>query len=580
MDEAGVTPRSLPELFAARMVHADAPAVIAGSDRLTFGELDRRSNQVAAYLTDRGAAAEVVVGISLPRSVDFVVAVLGVLKAGAAFLPIDPREPMERKRFIVEDAHVLLTLTEQRLRCDATMIDSFPADAPARQPDPDSLAYVIYTSGSTGTPKGVLVQHASVVNYLSWAAEHYSAEGGAVLQTPLNTDLGITSLFVPLLTGRPVHVLPGADSPIDALPAALARGGLGFVKLTPAHLDLLSATLPPAAAGGASRLLIGGEPLRFAQLELWRTASPDTVIVNEYGPTETTVACCANEFAAGTGGAGPVPIGRAIAGATLQVLDERLRPVPDGEIGELYVGGPPVSRGYLHRPAMTAASFLPDPQSEGGRMYRTGDLVRRDDNDMLVYVGRMDDQVKLGGHRIELAEIELVTRGLAGVRAVAVALRDPGTSAAALVAFVHLDDGVDSAGVRQVLGERLPEYMVPAEVHAVDAIPLTTQGKVNRALLLESLTADTGGTDLERDVSEIVGDLVEIKSVDVDQSFFAMGGDSVLATRLVARLVRAYQVDVPVGVWLLRPSVAGFAELIRTYRRHGRDAALSLAGQS
>ncbi|TDQ04935.1 non-ribosomal peptide synthetase [Labedaea rhizosphaerae] len=571
---------SLPELFAARLGCADAPAVIAGEECLTFGELDRRSNQVAAYLAGRGAAAEVVVGISLPRSVDFVVAVLGVLKSGAAFLPIDPLEPLERKRFIVEDAHVLLTLTEERLRCDESIIDSFPADAPAHHPDPDSLAYVIYTSGSTGTPKGVMVQHASVVNYLTWAAEHYGgAEGGAVLQSPLNTDLGITSLFVPLLTGRPVHVLPGAESLIDELPMALARGGLGFVKLTPAHLDLLSAALDPATAGGAARLLIGGEALRFAQLDLWRTASPDTVIVNEYGPTEATVACCANEFPAATGGDGPVPIGHAIAGATLRVLDEQLRPVPDGEVGELYVGGPPVSRGYLHRPAMTAAAFLPDPGSDGGRVYRTGDLVRRDGGGMLVYVGRTDDQVKLGGHRIELGEVETVMRGIEGVRAVTVALRAPGTSAAALTAFVQLDDGVDTDGVLRVLRERLPDYMVPAEVHAVDTFPLTTQGKVNRTLLLESLDG-TADTDLERDVSEIVGDLVAIKSVDVGESFFAMGGDSALAARLVTRLGRAYQVDVPDAVWLQRPSVAGFAELIRTYRRHGRDAALSLVGQS
>lgn len=581
---------NLPELLAERFAGngGEAPAVITGDRHLTFAELDRRSNQLAAHLTRLGAGPEVVIGVSLPRSPEFVITVLAVLKSGGAFLPLDPGEPAERRRFILDDADVLLTLTKQRLRHDQGAVDACPAEPPVGRPDPAHLAYVIYTSGSTGTPKGVMVQHDSVVNYLVWAESRYgSTTGGAVLHTPLNADLGITSLFVPLLGGQPVHILPGEDAPMDDLPATLARGGLGFVKLTPAHLDVLTDALDPVDTSGAGRVLVGGEALHYSQLAHWRTSSPETVIVNEYGPTEATVACCAHEFPAGAHGDGPVPIGTPIAGATLDVLDEWLQRVPDGAVGELYVGGPPVSRGYLRRPAMTAAAFLPDPRAgNGARIYRTGDFVRRDDAGMLVYLGRADDQIKLRGHRVEMGEIDTVLRSVPGVHAAVAAVRAPGTNRAVLVAFVQPAEssGIAQADVLEALGERLPEHMLPAEVHLLATLPLTTQGKVDRSLLLESTEPESvagkpaaaPATDLEREVGDIVADLLDVASVDAQTSFFAIGGNSLLAARLVARLMRAYQVDLPVAKWLVRPSVAGFAELIDTYRRHGRDAAMSL----
>lgn len=574
------------DLFASQAVrYPDAPAVITGSRVVTFAELDRRSNQLAWHLAGLGAAPEVVIGIRLPRSAEFVVAALAVLKSGAAYLPIDPDEPPERRRFIVTDAGAALTITGERLRRDRAAVDRQPEHMPSRLSNPANLAYVIYTSGSTGAPKGVMVPHACAVNYLAWAAQRYGSAGGALLHSPLNADLSVTSLFVPLLTGQPVHVLADTSSPADEMSAAMAKGGFGFVKLTPAHLDLLADVLPPPAAASTGRLVVGGDALHHAQLAFWRANAPGTVIVNEYGPTEATVACCAEELTAGVTAEGPVPIGVPIAGARLHVLDRNLRPVADGELGELHVAGPPVSRGYLGRPGLTAASFIPDPYSGcGGRMYRTGDLVRRKADGRLVYHGRSDDQVKLRGYRIELGEVEAVLRSCPGVRAAAVTVYAAGTDRAMLVAHLQPDgrEAVPAAEeLRRFAADRLPEHMIPAEFRWMDALPLTRQGKVDKARLRDAGTGQAArassepGTDLEEEVAAVVAGLLGADTVDIGASFFAIGGNSLLAARLVARLMRTYQVDLPVAKWLSRPSVKGFAELIETYRRHGREAAIA-----
>jgi amino acid adenylation domain-containing protein len=563
----------------------NAPAVVAGSSVLTFAELDARANQLAWHLVRLGAGPEVVIGISLPRSAAFVTAALAVLKSGAAYLPIDPGEPSERRQFIVDDAGVAFTLTDERLRRDRAAIDRRQRHALARRVDPANLAYVIYTSGSTGTPKGVMVPHSSAANYLTWAAKQYGSPGGAPLHSPLNVDLSVTSLFVPLLTGQPVHVLADTGSPADELSEAMVKGGFGFVKLTPAHAQLLGDLLPPAAAVGAGRLVVGGDALHQAQLAFWRINAPGTVIVNEYGPTEATVACCAEEFPADAVGEGAVPIGAPIAGARLNVLDADLRPVADGEAGELCVAGPPVSRGYLGRPGLTAASFVPDPHSgDGGRMYRTGDLVHRNQDGRLVYHGRADDQVKLRGYRIELGEVEVVLRSCPGVRTAAVNVHAAGTDRAALVAHLQPDDPDAAPATREVrrfAAARLPEHSVPTEFRWVDALPLSPNGKIDRARLEDSGTRPTApagsesATELEQEVGATVAGLLDADAVDFRESFFALGGNSLLAARLVAGLMRTYQVDLPVAKWLSRPSVKGFAELIETYRRHGREAAIA-----
>ncbi|WP_086663572.1 non-ribosomal peptide synthetase [Lentzea kentuckyensis] len=553
----------------------DAVAVVAGDERVSFAELDQRANRLAGHLASVGAGPETVVAVCLPRSVDLIAAMLGVLKTGAAYLPIDPAEAPERRRFIVRDADVLLTITAERLAQDRAAIDARPGTFTGPPTDPANLAYVIYTSGSTGAPKGVMVQHDSVVNYLRWALSAYNSAGdrGVPLHSAVNTDLSVTSLFVPLLAGQPVVVLPEEDPPVNFLPRAMASGGFRFVKLTPAHLELLADALAPADAANAStRLVVGGDALTYRALEFWRDSG--VTVVNEYGPTETTVACCAFETSAT--GEGPVPIGTAIAGARLHVFDDSLHPVPDGEVGELYVGGTPVSRGYLGRPGLTAASFLPDPS--GGRMYRTGDLVHQDPSGRLVYHGRVDHQIKLRGYRIEPGEIEEVLAAHPGVQSVAVGVQNQGTSRAALVA--HVVACSSTADLLDFAAERLPGHMIPAEVRLTDSLPLTRQGKIDRSRLGSQPAAapvdSAPRTPLEESIAENFADLLDLSSVDVRLSFFEQGGNSLLAARLVARLIRAYQVDLPVATWLEDASVAGFAQLISTYREHGKQAALSL----
>lgn len=579
--------RTLTELLEAGLRRRPgATAVTDGTERFDYAELDRRSRVLAGRLVEAGAGPDSVVAVGLPRSAAFVVAVTAVVRSGAAFLPIDPDEAPERAAFLLRDSGAVLHVTPQWLR------ESGDAPAPERlpaPPDPASLAYVIYTSGSTGAPKGVLVAQDSAAGYVRWAAETLlgsaGPDEGVPLHSPVNVDLGVTSLLVPLVTGRPVHVL-GADEPVaEGLPALLAARRYAFVKLTPSHLDLLRDTPDPAVTAATGRLVVGGEALHHAQLAPWRSAAPDTVAVNEYGPTEATVACCAHTFPAGDAGDGPVPIGGPIAGARLHVLDPDLRPVPDGEPGELCVGGPPVTRGYLGRPGLTAGVFVPDPDAaDGRRMYRTGDLVRRDADGRLVYQGRVDDQVKLRGHRIEPGEIEAALRALPGVAAAAVTVADRGRDTARLVAHVQRAGPVPARepdGLRTALAAVLPAHMVPAELVYRDSLPVGASGKIDRSRLaapedvaLPPEAAPVG--DTEAGIAAIVSELLGGRPVDVRAEFFAIGGNSLLAARLVARLGRRYDVDVPVAEWLSAPSVRGFAELVDTYREHGRDAAMEL----
>ena len=297
----------------------------------------------------------------------------------------------------------------------------------------ENLAYVMYTSGSTGEPKGVMIPHRGLVNYLSWAIRAYAAAdgSGAPVHTPLGFDLTITSLFSPLLVGRPVVVLP-EEQGIDTLAATLRAGGdFNPVKITPAHLSLLSQRLPEEEAAGRARVMvIGGEALSWESLAFWQRHAPATRLINEYGPTETVVGCCVYEASRETGRSGAVPIGRPIANTRLYVLGRHGELVPVGVPGELYIGGDGVGRGYLNRPELTAARFVPDPFSgiAGARLYRTGDLVRYLPDGNLEFLGRIDHQVKIRGYRIELGEIEAVLGQHPGVRDIVVVAREESTA--------------------------------------------------------------------------------------------------------------------------------------------------------
>ena len=465
---AGVPAGSVGDLVVARAGECpDGVAVACGDEHVTFGELVARAGRLAGYLRGRGAGPDVVVGLCLERGTEMVTAVLGVLLAGAAYLPLDPGYPAGRAGFMLADSGARVLVACRRdgaglagelgggLAGGVVWLDdelSWPAVpgvavAPVRA---GQLAYVIYTSGSTGTPKGVGVAHGAVVNYLAWAAGAYglgAGGAGAPLHSSLAFDLTVTSVLAPLAAGAAVtaSVAGGAEG----LAGLLARGpGFAVVKVVPAHLPVLAGLVPAGVlAGVAGRLVVGGEALSGAVARSWLERAPGMVVVNEYGPTEATVGCCTWEVRAGDPVPGQVPIGRPAPNTRLYVLDQWLEPVPAGVTGELYIAGAQLARGYLGRPALTGERFTACPFSVAGeRMYRTGDLARWTGGGELEFAGRADDQVKIRGYRIEPGEVEAVLAAHPAVGQAVVAVREDSPGDRRLAAYVVPAGGAGGDG--------------------------------------------------------------------------------------------------------------------------------------
>ncbi len=504
-------PGTVVSLFRAQAARTpDSTAVSAPGTRITYRDLDRRSDQLACHLAGLGARSESLVGVCLRRTADLPSAVLGVWKSGAAYLPLDPDLPGQRLGQMVSSAGCELIVTHGEhlpalaactgirfvaLDSERETIAALPATAAGLAaagppPGPAQLAYVLYTSGSTGAPKGVMVHHGALANYLLWTVETYAARGtgGSAFFTSTTFDLGIPSLLTPLLTGQRVQLLP---DPLDTadLGRLLAAGApYSFLKMTPGHLNLLSLDLEPAQAHGLAGLVIAAGDAFPAELaRRWaELAGPGgTPVATEYGPTEITVGN-SGQLVTGHGQDGLIPLGAPIPNTSIYVLTSQCEPVPIGVPGEVYVGGAGVSRGYLRDPALTAQRFVPDPHGAAGtRLYRTGDRARWQPSGSLEFLGRTDHQVKVRGYRVELREVEQALRRLACVsEAVVVACEQPSRSAR-LAAFVLPAPGqaVEPSRLRAGLAAELPEYMIPAEIVTVGDIPLTANGKVDvRAL--------------------------------------------------------------------------------------------------
>ncbi|MGY0057919.1 non-ribosomal peptide synthase/polyketide synthase [Streptomyces sp. LZ34] len=549
---------TLAELFETQVRRApDAVALVSGGESLSYGELNARANRLAHWLIGAGVGPEKLVGVVLPRSVEMVVALLAVLKAGGAYVPVDPEYPAERRAFILADAAPVLVLDEEALGRD---LSSFPDTDPEIDVEPAHPAYVIYTSGSTGTPKGVAVEHRSVANYLNWSTHHYPAARGATLvPTPIAFDLTVTGLYTTLVVGGRVY-LTGLD---DDVPAPGDNGGgsvpVALLKATPSHLPMLS-ELPKHRSPG-EMLILGGEALTGEALAAWRAEHRRVTVVNAYGPTETTVNC--TEYRIGPKDklpSGPVPIGRPFWNTRIYLLDDRLELVPAGAVGELYVTGAQLARGYLGRSGLTAERFVACPFEPGVRMYRTGDLARWRADGQLEYAGRADEQVKVRGFRIEPGEVAAALLDHPEVRQAVVVARETEPGGTQLVGYA-VPATVDPAALRAHVAERLPDYMVPAAVVAVDTIPLTPNGKLDRrALPAPDFGARGGGraprTPREELLCELFGGVLGVDRVSIDDSFFDLGGHSLLATRLVSRIRGALGVEVPIGAVFDAPTVA------------------------
>ncbi|WP_344641596.1 amino acid adenylation domain-containing protein, partial [Kitasatospora cystarginea] len=574
---APTTATGLLGLFEARVAAGpDTAALVSGERVLAYGELNARANRLAHMLIGRGVGPERLVALLLPRSVEQVVALLAVLKTGAAYLPIDPDYPAARIEFMLTDARPALLVTTSALDADlpgAAGLDRLLLDAPdsaaelglrsENDPDvvvePENAAYVIYTSGSTGRPKGVVVSHVGVPSMVAAMVERFAIEPGSrVLQfASPSFDASVSEIFTALLRGAAL-VLPPAADPVSAL--------------TDPSLAVTHATVPPSVLAAlpehevsVSTLVVAGEACSPELVARW---APGRRMINGYGPTETTV--CATMSDPLSPSSGVPPIGRAIAGLRVYVLDEWLCPVPPGVPGELYVAGPGLARGYLNRPGLSAQRFVACPFGPmGTRMYRTGDLVRMRADGELEYVGRADDQVKVRGFRIELGEVEAVLAEHPQVRQVAVIVRQDRAEDRRLVAYLVPAAGAELQwdALRAHLRERLPEYMVPAGFVSMDALPLMVNGKLDRRALPEpeftgSRTGRAPHTPQEHVLAELFAEVLGVAGVGVDDDFFELGGHSLLATRLVARVRATLGVELELRALFEMPTVAGLAAVL------------------
>ena len=534
--------------------------------QLSYRELNERANQLAHFLRQSGVGPEQRVGVYVRRSVDLLVALLGTLKTGAAYVPMDPAYPAARLEQIQDDAQIAMLLTQQELLAElpknpgAVFCLDQEGDPLARESkvNPNVLidlgnpAYVMYTSGSTGRPKGVVIPHRGLTNYLLWAARAYMPDGGtAPVVGSIGFDATITSLFVPLVAGGQADLLPEGEE-LTALADALRRGSdYRFVKITPAHLDVLNRLLTNGPdERGTQRLILGGEAISPRALENW-TRNGRLHIINEYGPTETVVGCCTYEFSGPPGHS--VPVGRPISDARLYVLDDHLQLTPVGVPGELYIGGAGLARGYLGRPDLTATSFVPDPFAgrgglgqPGDRLYKTGDRACYLADGNLEYLGRTDGQIKLRGFRIELAEIESVLLQRPEIVEAAVALREDEPGNPRIVAYVRPaeSEAMSIGKLRDELKRLLPDYMIPSAFVRLETMPLTTNGKVERAALPppdrqrpeQSAEFAAPRNELERALAEIQRNLLNLDRVGVHDNFFDLGGNSLLAVEAYRRM--------------------------------------------
>ncbi|CAM5641083.1 Amino acid adenylation domain-containing protein (Fragment) OS=Streptomyces tendae OX=1932 GN=GUR47_38495 PE=4 SV=1 [Streptomyces tendae] len=452
---------SLPQLIAEQAQRTpDAVAVECGDRSLTYRELDAWSARTAGWLHSQGVGRGTFVAVKLPRSVELIVALLAVTKAGAAYVPVDPEYPAERVAHILTDAQPALVID------DPTMLEQ-EADGPFEDVriDPHDPVYVIYTSGSTGRPKGVVVEHASVGAYLERARDVYpDASGTALLHSSVAFDLTVTALYTPLVSGGRV-VLTDLDE------HAATTGQPTFMKVTPSHLGMLEAL--PQEISPSGTLITGGEALLGEALTAWRTAHPDVTVINAYGPTEATVNCTDYRIEPGdVMGSGPVPIGRPFWNTRAYVLDNHLRPVPPGVTGELYVAGIVLARGYHNRPDLTAERFTADPYGPPGtRMYRTGDTARWTHTGHLTYTGRVDDQIKLRGFRIELGEIQAVLMTHPHITQAAVIVREDQPGDQRLTAYTVSTVDTDTTDLHTHTATHLPPYMIPSAFVTLDELP-------------------------------------------------------------------------------------------------------------
>ncbi len=577
---------SVHALFAAQVAETpDAIAVQDDARQLTYGELDARSNQLAAYLVTAGVKPRMLVGVALERSVDLMVGLLAVLKTGAAYVPLDSSYPRERLAMMIASSGIRLLVTQQSVRealpafdGHVVSIDGAESAAIAATPiapvesavSPEDLAYVIYTSGSTGTPKGAMLPHRAVVNYLQWMqAELQPGQGDCILQkAPVSFDASVWELYLPLIAGARVHFArPDGHREPGYLLDTMRERGVTIVQFVPSLLAaMLDIPGAEAAFRGVRQLVLGGEALPGELAVRARAVCPSAIIYNLYGPTEAAVYATAWQVPTDFGG-GIVPIGRPIANDQVYLLAAgTTEPVPIGVPGELCIGGRGVGAGYWGQPQLSAEKFVPDPFRGDGCLYRTGDLARFRPDGVIEFLGRIDHQVKVRGFRVEMGEIEAAILTSPGVRECVVMQR----AEARLVAYLVAQPGrsIDMVDLRVHIAASLPEYMIPAAFVVLETFPLSANGKIDRAALPEPLLASVTReyvaprNALETEIAEAWQAVLGRECVGVDDDFFEIGGHSLLGMRILARLQGSLHRQLPLRMLFEARTVAGLAAQI------------------
>ena len=611
----------------------DAVALMFEDRKLTYRELNQRANRLAHRLRSLGVGPEAVVGICMNRSLEMVTGLLAVLKAGGAYLPLDPTWPRERLGFMLEDAHAPILLTQQQvlqqlpeatslgddyiihnrkskiqnrlvicLDTDEEIAAQERDDNPPAQARSENLVYLIYTSGSTGNPKGVLIEHRQILNYVQAIRESCRLEPGAsfAMVQPLSFDASQTVLFPSLISGACLHIVSEekASDP-QALTEYFCRFPIDLLKITPSHLAALQVSSEPGQILPRRWLIIGGEASRRDWLEKVQ-ATGDCSIFNHYGPTEATVGVLTYELKAGQRDHSSltVPIGHPLPNTQAYLLDRYLHPVPIGVPGELHIGGSCLGRGYLNSPDLTAEKFIPDPFSDepGTRLYRTGDLARYLRDGSIEFLGRRDHQVKVRGFRIELGEIETVLSQHPSVRETLALVRKDSPEDTRLIVYVvpNHHSNPTSSELRSFLKAKLPNYMIPSAFVFLDALPLTASGKLDRRYLpapdqtrLEGVSsfalpaADSCRLEMnekfvaprnpiEQKVAVIWAELLGLEQVGIHDNFFDLGGHSLLATQVIARVRRAFRMEIPLRALFEKPTVEELALTI-TEEMQGKE---------
>jgi amino acid adenylation domain-containing protein len=558
-------------------------------ESMTYRELERRACRLAQHLRALGAGPDVLVGLYVERSLEMVVGILGVLKAGAAYVPMDTSYPEERLAFMRSDAGLNLLLTQSSLLAglpsrgaQTVLLDEFDWDEAheTAQSDPgvapDHLAYVIYTSGSTGRPKGVCIEHRNIVNYVLGVAQRLQLEPGMSYATvsTIAADLGNTVIFPALATGGCLHVISRERAESQArLAEYFGQERIDVLKIVPSHLAALQSGRNPQQVMPRSRLILGGESSRLDWIERLRALSPQCEIYNHYGPTETTVGVLTYHVGGELPGtpSGTLPLGRPLPGSLVYVLDAQGRPVAQGEKGELCIGGRGVARGYLNRADLTAQKFAPDPFSRdaGARLYRTGDLARCLADGILEFCGRIDHQVKLHGYRVELGEIEAALREQGEVQDAVVLAREDAAGDKRVVAYVS-PQAADPARLRQYLKARLPAYMMPSAFVPMEKLPLTPNGKLDRQALAglpcesaaPARAVDAPRSDTEKALAALWAGLLGVETVGIHEDLFDLGAHSLMAMKALTQIRDAFEVSLSLRNLFEHPTIAGLAEAI------------------